>query len=131
EVRARRLERGVEGGEVEINGQIQGRFQKVKGPRSGEGDPVHVGSVIEQKLLGRKGTHAVRDDHDGDVRVVCLCSSDRQTEVIDQCRPPVGPKVAGFVGGGQGGAVAAVVVAIHRVPRRGQGLGDMVVSAQV
>ena len=70
EVRARRLERGVEGGEVEITGQIQGRFQKVEGRGSGEGDPVDVGAVIEQKLLRRKGTHAVGDDHDGDVRVV-------------------------------------------------------------
>ena len=92
---------------------------------------VDVGAVIEQKLLGRKGTHAVGDDHDGDVRVVCLCSSDRQIEVIDQCRPPVGPEVAGFVGGGQGGAVSAVVMAVHRETRRGQRLGNVVVSAQV
>ena len=64
EVRTRRLERGVEGGQVQIAGQIQGRFQKVESRGSGEGDRVDVGAVIQQKLLRRKRTHAVRDDHD-------------------------------------------------------------------
>jgi hypothetical protein len=70
EIGARRLERGIEGGQVQIGGQVQGRFEKVESRGSSEGDRVDVAAVIQQKLLRRKRTHAVGDNHDGQSRVV-------------------------------------------------------------
>ena len=70
EIGPRRLERGVEGGQVQIAGQVQGRFQKVEGSGPGQRDRVDVGAVIQQKLLSRKRTHAVGDHHDRQARMV-------------------------------------------------------------
>ena len=44
---------------------------------------------------------------------------------------PLGPRWPGSSVAAREAPWSAVVVAVHRVPRRGQGLGDVVVSAQV
>src|ERR1700722_14526888 len=92
---------------------------------------VDVGAVIEQKLLSCKGTHAMCDHHNWKARVAFFRLGDRQTEVVDQGAPSIGAEVAGFVVGGQRGAVASVIVPVNHVSRGRERVGDMVVPADV
>jgi hypothetical protein len=73
----------------------------------------------------------MRDHHNRKARVACFRLGDRQTQVVDQGGPSIGAEMAGFVVGGQRGAVASVIMPVHQVTCGRERVGDMVVPANV